>query len=57
MVAGATQQSEIAEHIRDVFDKDEAKHEVFVLGSIHVGTQLVRSGPESFLNIVEHLSS
>ena len=35
--------------VRDVFDKDEAEHQVLVFGGIHVGAQIVGGGPESFL--------
>ena len=41
--------------VRDVFDKNQAQHQVLVFGRIHVGAQLVSRGPEGFFNVVEHV--
>jgi hypothetical protein len=40
--------------VGDVFDEDEAEHQVLVFGRVHVGAQLVGGGPEGFFDVVEH---
>jgi hypothetical protein len=47
-VAQAQLQLGLAGHkgVRDVFDEDEAQHQVLVFGSVHVGAQLVGRCPE-----------
>jgi hypothetical protein len=42
------------EGVGDVLDEDEAKHEVLVLGGVHVGAQLVGGGPERLLDVFDH---
>ena len=42
------------EGVGNVFDENQAEHEVLVFGSIHVGAQLVGRGPEGFLDVFEH---
>ena len=42
------------EGVGDVFDEDEAEHQVLVFGGVHVGAQLVGGGPEGFFDVVEH---
>ena len=37
------------EGIGDVLQEDEAEHDVFVLGGVHVAAQLVRCGPQGLL--------
>ena len=42
------------EGVGDVFEKDQAEHEVLVFGRVHVGAQFVGRGPQGFLDVVEH---
>ena len=42
------------EGVGDVFEEDQAKHQMLVFGSVHVGAQLVGGGPEGFLGGIEH---
>ncbi len=44
----------LVECVRDVFDEDEPKHDVLVLGGVHAGAQLVGGGPERFLEVLVH---
>ena len=37
------------EGVRDVLQEDQPQDDVLVLGGVHVGAQLVRCGPEFFL--------
>jgi hypothetical protein len=40
--------------VRDVFDEDEAQHQVLVFGGVHVGAQFVGRCPEGLFDVVEH---
>jgi hypothetical protein len=40
--------------VGDVFEEDEAQHQVLVFGCVHVGAQLVGGRPEGLLDVVEH---
>jgi hypothetical protein len=42
------------EGVGNVFDEDEAKDNVLVFGSVHIGAQLVGGGPECFLDVFDH---
>ena len=42
------------EGIGDILDEDQPEDEVFVLGGIQIGAQLVGGRPEGFLDVVEH---
>jgi len=42
------------ESIGDVLQKNQAEHDVLVLGSVHIGPQLVSGSPEGFLQVDVH---
>ena len=39
----------------DVFDADEADHQVLVFGCVHVGSSFVGGGSDCFFDVVEHV--
>jgi hypothetical protein len=41
--------------VRDVFDKDEAQHQVLVFGGVHIGAQFVGRCPEGLFDVFEHV--
>ena len=55
-VAQAQLQVGLAGHkgVGDVFDEDEAQHQVLVFGGVHVGAQFVGRCPEGLFDVVEH---
>jgi hypothetical protein len=44
----------LVEGVTDVLQEDEAEHDVFVLGGVHAGAQLVGGGPESLFEVLIH---
>ena len=39
--------------VGDVFEKNQAEHQVLVFGSVNIGAQLVGGGPEGFFDVVD----
>jgi hypothetical protein len=46
----------LSERIGDVFEEYQPKHNMLVLGRVHIGTQLISRRPQRFLDFVVHLS-
>ena len=47
----------LVESIADVLEEDQAENDVFVLGRVHAGAQLVGRGPKRSLEVLIQASS
>jgi len=42
------------ESIGDIFDENQAKHDVLVFGGVHIGAQFIGGGPQGLFNVFDH---